>query len=320
MNRSIKLILITLFLFIKLQLLAIGKKQILVDQILDQYWFSITIISLGMIFVIFFAILVIKMNIEYKKAIQDLQHEIKERKEAEKQKQALLNDLEAINSELKNFAYIVSHDLKAPLRAIDSLAHWILKDYAESFDEEGKKQMNLIIGRVGRMHNLIEGILEYSRVGRAKENMVEIDLNLLLVEVIDLIAPPENIQVIIENEFPTIIAEEVRIKQVFQNLISNAVKFMDKEKGIIKLSCRHKEDEWLFCVSDNGLGIEEKYFDKIFGIFQTLVSRDTFENTGIGLSLIKKIISIYGGEVWVESEVGKGSSFNFTIPENIKEK
>ena len=244
---------------------------------------------------------------------------INERKKAEEQKQLLLNDLEEINSELTNFAYIVSHDLKAPLRAIDSLAHWILEDYAKSFDKEGKEQMSLLIKRVDRMHNLIEGILEYSRVGRVKENMIEINLNILLSEVIEMIAPPDNFQITIEDEFPTIVAEEVRIKQVFQNLLSNAVKFNDKKEGVINLNCRYDTDRWIFEVSDNGPGIEKKYFEKIFGIFQTLVSRDTFESTGIGLSLIKKIVSVYGGEVWVESVLGEGSSFYFTIPKKIGE-
>jgi len=244
---------------------------------------------------------------------------INERKKAEEQKQLLLSDLEEINRELTNFAYIVSHDLKAPLRAIDSLAHWILEDYAESFDKEGKEQMNLLIKRVERMHNLIEGILKYSRVGRVKENMVEINLNILLTEVIEMIAPPKNFQIKIEDEFPTIVAEEVRIKQIFQNLISNAIKFNDKKMGVITLSCRYDTDKWKFKVSDNGPGIEEKYFEKIFGIFQTLVSRDTFESTGIGLSLIKKIVSVYGGEVWVESVLGEGSTFYFTIPKKIGE-
>lgn len=237
---------------------------------------------------------------------------------AEERKAQFLKELESANQELKDFAYIVSHDLKAPLRAINSLGNWISSDYADKFDEDGKEQMVLLLGRVKRMHNLIDGILQYSRVGRIREKMVNVDLNKLVAEVIDAIAPPENIEIKVENKLPSIICEKTRIEQVFQNLLNNAVKFMNKPKGEIKINCVENDSYWKFSVADNGPGIEEKYFEKIFLIFQTLSPRDEVESTGIGLTVVKKIIEQYSGKVWVESKVGHGSAFFFTLPKNIK--
>ncbi|MGR3311384.1 MAG: ATP-binding protein [Candidatus Brocadiales bacterium] len=230
----------------------------------------------------------------------------------------LLKELERSNQELKDFAYIVSHDLKAPLRAISSLGNWISTDYADKFDEDGKEQMNLLLGRAKRMNSLIDGILQYSRVGRAKETRVDVDLNELVTEVVDMIAPPKNIEINIQNNLPAIVCEKTRIEQVFQNLISNAVKYMDKPKGEIKISCVENKRNWKFSVADNGPGIGEKYFEKIFIIFQTLSPRDEVESTGVGLTVVKKIIETYGGKIWVESKVGHGSTFFFTLPRNLK--
>jgi PAS domain S-box-containing protein len=240
--------------------------------------------------------------------------DITERKQAEQRQAQLLEQLEKTNQELKDFAYIVSHDLKAPLRGIKTLAEWITTDYADKLDDNGKEQMNLLAGRVDRMHNLIDGILQYSRIGRAEEEKVVVNLNELVTEVIDMIAPPENITITIENELPTIECEQTRIMQVFQNLLSNAVKYMDKPKGQINVGCVEENGFWEFYVADNGPGIEEKYFEKIFQLFQTLAPRDKSESTGVGLTIIKKIVEMYGGKTWVQSKVGSGSTFFFTLP------
>jgi signal transduction histidine kinase len=245
--------------------------------------------------------------------------DITERKRAEERQAKLVKELESANQELKDFAYVVSHDLKAPLRAISSLANWISTDYADRLDEDGKEQLNLLISRVQRMHNLIEGILQYSRVGRIKEEKVEVDLNELVTDVIDMIAPSDNVEIKIETELPSILCERTRLNQVFQNLLSNAVKFMDKPKGEVRIGCIEDSGYWRLSVTDNGPGIEEKYFEKIFQIFQTLMPRDESESTGIGLALVKKIIEIYGGRVWVKSEVGHGTTFFFTLPKLEKD-
>jgi len=245
--------------------------------------------------------------------------DITERKEAEERQAELLKEVESANQELTDFAYIVSHDLKAPLRGIKTLADWLLADYADKFDEEGKEQMDLLLSRVKRMHNLIDGVLKYSRVGRIKEEQVQVDLNELVVDVIDMVAPPDNISITIEEELPMIECEKTRIMQVFENLLSNAVKYMDKPQGKIKVGCVEDDSFWKFSVADNGKGIEEKHFERIFKIFQTLSSRDEFESTGVGLTVAKKVVELYGGKIWVESEPGAGSTFFFTLPKKDSE-
>jgi PAS domain S-box-containing protein len=245
---------------------------------------------------------------------------ITERKKADKALEKLNKDLELAaidlgrsNKELQDFAYVVSHDLKAPLRGIKTLAQWITTDYADRLDENGRGQLNLLSSRVDRMHNLIDGILQYSRVGRVKENKVQVNLNEFVSEVIDMVAPPENISITVENDLPVIECERTRIAQVFQNLLSNAVKFMDKPEGQVRIGCAEEDSFWKFTVTDNGPGIEEKYFEKIFEMFQTLAPRDDVESTGVGLTVAKKIVELYGGKIWVQSKVGQGSTFLFTL-------
>jgi len=253
------------------------------------------------------------LEVRGKKLLQGIFRDITVRKQAERRQAQLLEQLEKANEELKSFAYIASHDLKAPLRGIAILANWISTDYADKLDEQGREQINLLTSRVGRMHDLIDGILQYSRIGCVKEEKVMVNLNELVSEVIDMIAPPENITITVENELPPIECERTRITQVFQNLISNAVKYMDKPDGQIKIGCVEEDGWWKFSISDNGPGIEEKYFEKIFQIFQTLTRRDEFESSGVGLSLVKKIVEMYDGKVWVESKPGEGSTFFFTL-------
>lgn len=240
--------------------------------------------------------------------------DISERKLAEEQKSRLMAELESANEELKDFAYVVSHDLKSPLRAIGALADWLSTDYADKFDDEGKEHMRLLVSRVHRMSNLIDGILQYSRVGRVKEALVELNIGHVVQEVIDLLSPPANVTISIETPLPNIIAEPIRIQQIFQNLLSNAVKYMDKPRGEIRIACRPEDEYWKFSVSDNGPGIDSRHFEKIFQLFQTLAPRDRIESTGVGLALVKKIVEMYGGEIWIESIPGEGSTFYFTLP------
>jgi signal transduction histidine kinase len=236
-----------------------------------------------------------------------------EQKKPNEKQTGLMEQLENAKRELKDFAYIVSHDLKAPLRGIKALASWLSTDYADKFDENGKQQMRLLLSRVDRMNNLIDGVLEYSRIGRVKEKPVRIDINKLVPEVIAKIAPPENITVTIGNELPMIECEQTRIAQVFENLLNNAVKYMDKPQGLIKVGCVEEDGFWKFSVADNGPGIEEKHFERIFQMFQTLAPRDKVESTGVGLTITKKIVELYGGRIWVESKVGEGSTFFFML-------
>jgi Na+/proline symporter/nitrogen-specific signal transduction histidine kinase len=225
-------------------------------------------------------------------------------------------ELEAANRELKDFAYVVSHDLKAPLRAISQLGEWISQDYATAFDDEGKEQMRLLLGRADRMHHLIEGILDYSRIGRVREKEQPIDLNDLVRDVIEPLGQDNHMRITVENRLPVISCERTRLQQVFENLVDNAIKFMDKPEGDIRINCVDEGTRWRFCVADNGPGIDRRYHEKIFQIFQTLAPRDQKESTGIGLTLVKKIIDLNGGQVWVESEEGSGSRFFFTLAKN----
>ncbi len=225
----------------------------------------------------------------------------------------LVKELESVNNELKDFAYVVSHDLKAPLRAIGSLSEWIYTDYKDVLDDDGREQLELLMSRVRRMHELIEGVLQYSRIGRIREEMTEIDLNELLTKIIDSLGPPGHISIIAEDNLPTVRFESTRLNQVFQNLIGNAIKYMDKQEGLIKVNCIDNDEFWQCSVSDNGPGIDEKNFEQIFQIFQTLRPRDEVESTGIGLTIVKKVIELYGGKIWVESAIGEGSTFLFTI-------
>ncbi len=223
-------------------------------------------------------------------------------------------DLEKSNKELEDFAYIISHDLKAPLRGINLLAGWIAEDYNDVLDKKGKHNLSKLRERTRRMNNMIQGILEYSRAGKAEEKAQRIDLNKVLKDVIDSLAPPPNIKIKVKDKLPEYIADRNRLTQVFQNLLSNAIKFADKPKGIIKIGCTEEKDEWKFYISDNGPGIEKEYWEKIFKIFQTLGLEKSEESTGIGLTIVKKVIDMYKGRIWIESKIKEGTTFYFTLP------
>jgi len=242
--------------------------------------------------------------------------DVTEKHTAEQKRTALLQKIAAINEELTHFAYVVSHDLKAPLRGIKLVSEWLCADYGDKLGPDAKEQLDLLQSRVGRMHDLIDGVLQYSRVGRVHEDLVPVDLNELIPSIVDSLAPPEHVTVVVEPGLPTIECEKTRIGQVFQNLLSNAIKFLDKPQGEVRVSCVEDGEFWRFSVSDNGPGIESRHFDRIFRLFQTLAPRDEFESTGVGLAVVKKVVETYGGRVWVESEPGRGSTFLFSWPRN----
>ncbi|MBN2594272.1 MAG: PAS domain S-box protein [Sedimentisphaerales bacterium] len=255
--------------------------------------------------------------------VQVTLRDITERRLAEQELEKLNKDLESAvwelrraNKEVQEFAYITAHDLKTPLRGIGTLANWISTDYADKFDEQGKQQVSLLVEKTKQMNALIDDILQYSRLGHSSPDKKPVNLNTVLSEVISSVDPPENIHITIENELPVLICEKTQIMQVFQNLLGNAVKYMDKPEGQIKVGCVEQDDFWKFSVADNGPGIDEKYHKKIFKIFQTLTSQNRKDSTGIGLSIVQKIVELNAGIVWVESEPGKGSTFFFTLPKS----
>ena len=240
--------------------------------------------------------------------------DITDRKRAERRQTETLDQLGQANQDLKDFAYVVSHDLKAPLRAIRMLADWLCADYYDKLDEQGRENLQLLGNRVDRMQSLIDGILQYSRVGRTEQSVACVSLGQIVPEIVATLGAPENISIRIENDLPTVEADPTRITQIFQNLLSNAIKCMDKPQGEIRVGCVEEDGFWKFSVCDNGPGIEQQHFERIFKLFQTLTPRDTSESTGVGLTITKKIVEMYGGKIWVESEVGHGSTFFFTLP------
>ena len=220
------------------------------------------------------------------------------------------------NQELQDFAHVAAHDLKVPLRGIGTLADWIASDYADQFDEQGRQQLGLLKRRVTRLTDLINGILHYSEIGRVTNRREIVDLGTLVPETIALLDPPAQIQVVVRAQLPAVVGEKVRLEQVFHNLIDNAIKYMDKPQGRIEIGCTDQGSVWQFGVTDNGPGIEERHFEKIFQMFQTLAPRDQCESTGIGLPIVKKIVELFGGRIWVESKPGVGTTFFFTLPKS----
>ena len=241
--------------------------------------------------------------------------------ESEQKIQALSRGLETraqelmkVNRELSDFAHVVSHDLKAPLRGIGSLSNWLQQDYAAKLGPEGAEQLQLIGGRVARLSGLIDGILSYSRAGRTPRSQTVVSLDVLVQGTLEILAPPAHIAVTVATALPQIRMDPTKAQQLFQNLLSNAVKYMNKPSGRVTVSCVAADRFWHFSIADNGPGIEEKYFERIFQLFQTLAPRDEVESTGVGLAVVKKIVETEGGRIWIESVFGHGATFHFTLP------
>jgi light-regulated signal transduction histidine kinase (bacteriophytochrome) len=223
--------------------------------------------------------------------------------------------LQRSNRELDQFAYVASHDLKAPLRGIANLSQWIEEDLGDNIQETTREHLRLLRSRVQRMEGLIDGVLAYSRAGRTSEAAETVSVGRLLREVIDMASPPDSVQFDIADNLPTLKTHRLLLQQVFLNLITNALKYGSADEARVAITARREGQMWEFAVSDNGPGIDPAFHDKIWGIFQTLQPRDTVEGTGIGLALVKKIVEGRGGRVWVESQAGAGATFRFTWPE-----
>jgi len=224
----------------------------------------------------------------------------------------LISQLEKTNAELDQFAYVASHDLKAPLRGIANLAQWIEDDLGDKMDDEGRYHMGLLRGRVSRLESLIEGILAYCRVDRVEEPAVDVDVATFVRELWELGSAPPTATLTV-GELPRLVTQKVPLQQVLMNLMSNAVKY-NAGKVHIEVGARKDGDAWAIYVKDDGVGIPPEFQQRIWGLFQTLEPRDKVESTGIGLAVVRKIVEARGGRAWVESAAGAGATFWFTWP------
>lgn len=225
-----------------------------------------------------------------------------------------IGELEKKNAELNQFAYAVSHDLKAPVRGISNVVRWIEEDHATEISPAVRKYLDFIPERIGRMEGLIDGLLEYARAGREGTVKEPVDVAVLISELADLIVPKECI--LLAGDLPVIFTERLPLQQVLSNLIGNAVKYGPEGTTVIEVSVLDIGTHYEFAVQDNGPGIHPAYHDKIFGLFQTLREKTDKESTGIGLSIVKKIVEERGGVVRLVSSPGNGAKFIFTWPKN----
>lgn len=221
----------------------------------------------------------------------------------------LIAALERSNRDLDHFAYVTSHDLKAPLRGIANLARWVGEDLGAGASERSREFLSLIGGRVHRLETMIDGVLNYSRAGRTADEPANLELGPLVTDIVELLAPPQGAVRI--GNLPAVQSPRSPLEQVFLNLISNALKHGGKH---VEVGAEPAEDAWEFFVRDDGPGIAPRFHAQIWGLFQTLRARDTTESTGIGLAVVRRIVEAHGGRAWVESEEGRGATFRFTWP------
>lgn len=220
--------------------------------------------------------------------------------------------LKEINKQLDEFVYIVSHDLKAPLRGLSSISSFLEDELGNDMKPEVAELLGLIKKRTAWMQNLISSILHYSRMSNSCAVKEDINLNELINNIIEMVDPPENFKFEVADNMPVFYAEKIKIHEVFQNLISNGIKYNNKENGLIRIGFFEYPDHYDFYVQDNGQGIKPEHFERIFGIFQTLSPKENTDSTGIGLTIVKKIVEQQGGKVTLSSEYGEGTKFTFT--------
>jgi PAS domain S-box-containing protein len=242
--------------------------------------------------------------------------DISARRAASERLEGYARRLEKSNSDLEEFAYVVSHDLKAPLRGIASVATWLSEDLEGRLTQDQGENVGLMLERTQRLSNMIDGILDYSRVGRQQRTLTRVDAHALATRTIASMSIPAGIDARIEGRLPSVHYDATQLEQVLQNLVANGVDHMGRTDGEIVLSSERGSDEWVIAVRDTGTGIPERHLERIFRLFQTLHSKDDVQSTGIGLSIVKRIVEDAGGRVWVESTPGEGSVFRFSIPDS----
>ncbi|MCZ8196966.1 MAG: PAS domain S-box protein [Flavobacterium sp.] len=236
-----------------------------------------------------------------------IEENVTKKKELEQQREFLVDSLAKSNKELEDYAAIVSHDLKSPLRSIHSLISWIKEDNDKQLNEQTTQYLSMIENKVEKMDHLIEGILTYAKIDKVDVTLEKVNTQEVIQNIINIIHIPNHISVSITTDLPVIDADKFRVQQLFQNIIGNAVNYIDKPIGTVEVSCIEEPKNFIFSIKDNGPGIAKENQEKIFKIFQSLEKSD--KSTGLGLSIVKKIIDTYNGEIWIESEVGQGTTF-----------
>ena len=237
--------------------------------------------------------------------------------ELEQRVQSRTAQLEAANKELESFSYSVSHDLRAPLRAIDGFSRILLKDYADRLDAEGQRLLDIIRANTQNMGQLIDDLLAFSRLGRREVKVADLDMGTLVQNVVQGIArhPGGPNGAVGPQAPPRTRADRALMRQVWVNLLGNALKFTrPREAAVIEVGCQSGADEEVYYVKDNGVGFDMQYAPKLFGVFQRLHRYEEFEGTGVGLALVQRIIQRHGGRVWAEGQVDGGATFYFSLP------
>lgn len=246
---------------------------------------------------------------------KSLKQQVLETTRAQEAQRSTLQKLAQTNTELENFAHITSHDLKAPLRGISTIADWLQEDYADKLDEPGQKSLEQLKLRAKKMNDLINGILKYSKAGVKENAFEEIDIEKVIKTSLNELLDRNGLEKLVAGSFPIMHYNRILVEQVIQNLLSNAYKYTQEYKGKITVSGHKHETEWHISIADNGKGIPQQYQKKVFEMFQTLETDTTNENTGVGLAIVKKIVTQWGGSVWVEQQSqSPGAVFTFTIP------
>ena len=248
------------------------------------------------------------------KAAQGIARDITNLKLLEEQKDQLLNQLVSRNDALNEYAHVVSHDLKGPLRGINTLMQLIQMQNKDALNEQSAEYFDMIGKSIRKMDNQISSILTYSKAGLMVEEKKEVDVKQLILDIRDQIMPTKQIDLVFASDMPIVLSHRNQLEQVVHNLMSNAIKFSPEEQARITWSCTEEDDKYELSIQDNGIGIEEKFFDKIFQLFQSLSVRQ--DSSGVGLAIVKKVVNALGGEVWLTSEYGIGTTFYFTIPKS----
>ena len=260
----------------------------------------------------------IKRNDELGVLAQSINELAANRQKAEKALAEKAEELTRSNQELEQFAYVASHDLQEPLRMITGYTQLLAKRYGDKLDQNANEYIDYAVEGAKRMQGLIRDLLTYSRVGTRGKEFALTDCEAVVAGTLRVLQPAieESAATVTYDPLPTVMGDETQLLQLFQNLIGNAVKYRDSKPPVVHVSCKQEGEHWLFSVRDNGIGIDPQYANRIFVIFQRLHGRDQYAGTGIGLAVCKKIVERHDGKIWVESELGKGATFHFTIPTN----